>query len=1002
MIRAVALFLTVLTGFSGLVYEVTWQKYLATLLGSNSEASAAVLGLFLGGLSVGYSLFGAVTRRVVEQAAAAARPPRLLMLYGAIEFSIGLFVLAFPWLFGLIHELSFAIPHGSAGVGFAIDVALAALLIGPPAILMGGTIPILTQALAHDLEDATRFHAFVYAFNTAGAFAGALAAGFYLVPLLGLRSVMLSMGLVNLAAGSIFVLLGLRGREVTSLSQPQVEQAPAIEGLRSYALVALLTGFALMTIQTAVIRLASIAFGSTQFTFSMVVAVFVLSIALGSFLVSAFSRIPTRIIVLNQWGLALLFVLLYARISEAPYWAHVIRTLFRDTDAAFTAYYAVGFAALMAAIGLPVMLSGAVLPLLFHHMRRQVAHLGNLAGYLYSWNTVGSLLGALVGGYALFFWLDLDQSYRVACAALIAAAVILTVRAYAWPTWASAALVPLCLLLALLPSWNPAMMTADMVRQREPRPLVYAGAEAYFAGLEEASPVKKKIIAHTDDPTTSVVIEELVYPDGTTTRSLITDGKGDGETRSSYVDYAMLAALPAMFADNAERAFLVGWGIGITASELASFPTMKEVDVAEISSGVLGFAPLFDFANRDASRNPKIHVVQGDAYRALMRSEGGYDVIVSQPSHVWVAGVEMLFSREFLEAAKSKLSPGGVHCQWLQGYEIGDEAVEVVLQTYRSVFDDVAIWHTAAKTLVLLGFNNPRWSSDHFRLAEQFGNPGFKATLKRAGIESFPALLAHELLPAGVIEILELDAPVHTLFQPRLNDIAGRGFFVGKTGWLPFTGYGEAARVARERSILQGYKMRFGGRLPDDERVQLVREACRPFGENCDVFVAEWMSEKSDSAVWADVLARMSSVAQPPGAARYEELSELFVGSAAGTGVPVSPDRSERAARDYVELFHHGAAFDPDALTAIWGRCSESIPTREMCIENVQRDAAAPRSGAVFESLVGQCMEVRIVGERCQEGVDWARRLVVDGEYVPVEQGLPESTRIRRMREPAK
>jgi spermidine synthase len=137
------------------------------------------------------------------------------MLYGAIEFSIGLFVLAFPWLFGFVLELSFAIPHGPAGVGFAIDVALAALLIGPPAILMGGTIPILTQALARDLEDATRFHAFVYAFNTAGAFVGALAAGFYLVPVLGLRSVMLWMGLINLVAGSIFVLLGMRGRNVT-------------------------------------------------------------------------------------------------------------------------------------------------------------------------------------------------------------------------------------------------------------------------------------------------------------------------------------------------------------------------------------------------------------------------------------------------------------------------------------------------------------------------------------------------------------------------------------------------------------------------------------------------------------------------------------------------------------------------------------------------------------------------------------------------------------------
>ncbi|HEM46803.1 MAG TPA: hypothetical protein ENO23_07130, partial [Alphaproteobacteria bacterium] len=373
MVRTVSILLTALTGFSGLVYEIAWQKYLATLLGSHSEASAAVLGLFLGGLSVGYSLFGAVTRRMVERAARASRPPKLLLLYGAIELSIGLFVIAFPWLFRLVQALSFAIPHGPAGIGFAIDVLLSALLVGPPAVLMGGTIPILTQALSRSLDDATRFHAFVYAFNTAGAFVGALAAGFFLVPRLGLQAAMVAMGVVNLAAGSTFVLLGWRGRDVAPLIV-QLDDAPTprISGFRSFATVAALTGFAMMTIQTAVIRLASTAFGSSQFTFSMVVAVFVLSIAIGSFCVSAFSRIPTRVVVVNQWGLAFLFLLLYPLLGDAPYWVHALRTVFRDTDAAFWAFYASGFLGLVAVLGLPVMLSGASLPLLFHHTRREV------------------------------------------------------------------------------------------------------------------------------------------------------------------------------------------------------------------------------------------------------------------------------------------------------------------------------------------------------------------------------------------------------------------------------------------------------------------------------------------------------------------------------------------------------------------------------------------------------------------------------------------------------
>src|SRR5262245_25418294 len=152
-VRAAALALTAHTGFAGLVYEVAWQRYLATLLGAHSESTAAVLAIFLGGLSAGYWLFGAVTKTLVSLARAAGRPPPLLSCYGAVEAAIGVYALSFPWLFRGAQEVSLWLPGGGGLLAFASDVALAAALIGPPAVLMGGTIPILTQALARSLED---------------------------------------------------------------------------------------------------------------------------------------------------------------------------------------------------------------------------------------------------------------------------------------------------------------------------------------------------------------------------------------------------------------------------------------------------------------------------------------------------------------------------------------------------------------------------------------------------------------------------------------------------------------------------------------------------------------------------------------------------------------------------------------------------------------------------------------------------------------------------------
>jgi MFS family permease len=243
--------LTLLTGFTGLVYEVAWQKYLATLLGSHGEATAAVLAIFLGGLSVGYALFGRITRVRVSRARETEGRARLLLLYGGVEIGIGIFVLVFPSLFGVARALSLAMPDVGAGAGFAFDVLLSALLIGPPTVLMGGTIPILTLGLAGSREASTRVHAWIYGANTAGAFAGALCSAFFLIPALGLDGVLYTLGSLNIMAGIVFGLLDRAGERVEPTYDETCDE-PIVRPVQlgGYASVALLAGFAMMALQT--------------------------------------------------------------------------------------------------------------------------------------------------------------------------------------------------------------------------------------------------------------------------------------------------------------------------------------------------------------------------------------------------------------------------------------------------------------------------------------------------------------------------------------------------------------------------------------------------------------------------------------------------------------------------------------------------------------------------------------------------------------------------------
>jgi spermidine synthase len=979
MSRAVALLLTALTGFSGLVYEVGWQKYLATLLGSHSEATATVLAIFLGGLSLGYQVFGRITRRLVERAAQKRSPPRLLLFYGGLEAGIGVYVLLFPTLFESVRALSYAFPHGVSGLGFAVDVALSAVLIGPPSILMGGTIPVLTQALARSLADATRFHAFVYAFNTFGAFVGALAAGFYLVPQLGLVQVMYAMGAINLFAGANFALLGARGRSVIDLHESPGDGTQRVAGFAYYAVVAMLVGFAMMALQTTVIRVAGLSFGSSQFTFSIVVAVFVVCIALGSFAVSALAQIRPTYLIWNQWALALLLLALYPVLARAPYFAQRLRAIFRDDESAFYPYQALCFLSVLVLIGPPVLLSGASLPLLFHHLRREAGHLGDLAGKLYSWNTVGSLLGALLGGYVLFFWLDLHHIYRISVAALLVAAAILSVRVGSLDAVRAGGIALFFTgIVAVLPSWDPSVLTLGLFRERQPLAAKYSGIDG-ARRLADRLGAHARLVFYDDDPTTTVSVRVHTYVDGSESLSIATGGKIDGDTQWDNQTMRLVAALPAMMADQLERAFVIGYGTGLTVGELASYPSMREVVVAEISRGVIRAAPLFDRASRGASVDSKVRIVNSDAYRALIHSGGQFDVIVSEPSNPWVTGVEMLFSREFLEAAKSRLSPGGVHAQWIHQYEIDDQSLALVLRTYASVFDHVAVWTSYSADLILLGFRNAASGMDHYRLRQRAGDAPFAASLARSGIRSFAALLAHELLPLGVVNAAKLDGPVHTLLHPRLNDMAGRAFFRDAAANLPFTGVGEAAQVGERHSMLRGYVASLGGRLPEEEHAELVAEACRYRRKTCQVLLADWQRQDPESpALHRAIASAESFVAADQRPTRLEEIALLFPGEAHASNGATTPQFARRIDEIFTSFYHHATPFDPEKVLGVWSRCRDEAVTVHTCAADLERarEQSPLEDDEALMKRLPACGNTEVIGQVCQDGMSRVQRLL--------------------------
>jgi spermidine synthase len=925
MARSVALFLTVLTGFSGLVYQVAWQKVLASLLGSHSEATAAVLALFLGGLSLGYALFGRLSRTLSTRAGGGDRPPGLLPVYGAVEAAIGALALVFPWLFAGLSRLALALPATAPAVSFGFDVALAALLVLPPTILMGGTIPLLTQALSRDVADATRLHSLVYAFNTAGAFAGALAAGFWLVPWLGLDTTIRCMGVVNLAAGIGFVALR---RFETAWRPEAATEAPRIHGLATWCSVALLAGFAMMTLQTAANRIGALALGASHFTFAMVVATFVACIALGSFAVAAAPRIRPAWLPASQWALVAVLLVLYPMIDDAPFWAHRLRLHAQIAELGFGAFQRNVFFALFAVALVPLALSGALLPLLFHQLRREAGDLGGVAGRIYAWNTLGSWLGALLGGYWLLFWLDLDGLWRVAILALAAGAALATPRAgLAGRPAAAAAFAGAVAIAALQPAWEPQRLSAGLFRSRLDPSHFADGPDAYF-GSAASHWIGDHVLFYTDDPSTTVSVTDF---EAKNSRSILVNGKVDGNIPGDNLTAGLAGLLPALFAERAERAFVIGWGTGFTVGELAALGSMREVVVAEISPGVLEAAPFFESHTRGARSSPKVRVLREDAYRSLLRDPARYDVIVSEPSNPWVTGIENLYTLEFLRAARDRLSPGGVYAQWFHLYETDTESVELVLRTYRAAFDQVGVWFGAGSDLILLGFADARTELDLAELGRRWQQPDFNAQLTALTVTSFPRLLAHEVLPLGVVHALPLDGELHTLMHPALSHLAARAFYRKAEGTVPPGVERAAAEHGARHSLVRGWRARQGGPLPTEDRLELLRETCELSRTRCSTLFAQWLHEEPDSPVLAERLARARTDPRLAEALAPEILSGLtaLYGRDATVGHEASHAVALDVARVFARFYDHAAPFEAEALRSIWRRCAQTDPRCE-------------------------------------------------------------------------
>jgi spermidine synthase len=754
---ALLLLLMAASGCAALIYEIVWLQLLQLVIGSSAISLGLLLAAYMGGLCAGSALLARI-----------ARPNRNpLRVYAALEAGVGL--LALTVLFGIpvVGRLYTMGPSGLIARGL---VAAACLL--PPTLLMGASLPAVARWVGTSPKGVSRM-GFLYSANIAGAVAGCLIAGFYLLRVHDMAiATYVAVAIDAVVALGAFLIANIRRYE-TSLQDGDRRGAITLpRATLVYAAIAL-SGLTALGAEVVWTRLLSLLLGPTVYTFSIILAVFLLGLWGGS---SAGSSLARRT-VQPRLALAACQILLavaltwtgYTMAHSLPFWP-VDPWLSLDPWFNFELDLARATWAILPA----TLLWGASFPLALASVAAPGEDAARVAGKIYATNTAGSIIGAL--GFSL--WLipavGSRQSQRILVVVAVLAAVTAgaSVLEFAKRKARFGAAVAAALLLGL----GLAATIKDVPWQviaygRRMAPIVRA-----FDLYDRTNPTK--VLFRGEGVNSSVLIAERAGQ-----RHFYVSGKAEAST--AILDMRlerMMGHVPALIHPSPRSALVVGFGAGVTAGSLTRYPELQNLVICELEPFIPpASTEYFGKENYGVLHDPRTRMVYDDARHYIFTTREKFDVITTDPIHPWVKGTSVLYSKEYYELVKQHLNPGGKVAQWLPIYDSDPETIRTELATFFAVFPQGTIWSNNLNgdgfDLVLLGQAQPGLidvDALQARLDQQSYAPVL-ASISEVGFHSAVELLATYAGRAQDLRPMLAGAQVNEDLNMRLQYIAGLG-----------------------------------------------------------------------------------------------------------------------------------------------------------------------------------------------------------------------------------
>ena len=653
------------SGASALVYQVLWLRKLGLVFGVTVYAASTVWASFMFGLAVGSLFAGRIADRL-------RRP---LVWFGAAEALIGLSAVATPfaltWLQGFYASIHPSLPHGFAAVTFArFLMALVVLLV--PTVLMGATLPLVVKSSYSRASDLGQRMGLLYATNTVGAIAGTLFSGLYLIPAYGIGTAFVVAAAVNLAVAAIAIVAGFALPPVL-VGTREIEPARDGDGLRvtpvrrAVLWVFAFSGFMSLALEVIWFRVLVLLVRPTVYGFAMMLAVLLLGIGLGSYLVSALLKRERRwILLLSLIELALAVVAVLS-IQMLAYHPTMVAWATPIIARVFPEYLAFSIVASILSILPSALLLGVAFPIGLRvwtgTSEGTSARAGRRLGVFYSLNLAGSIVGSLAAGFLLLPALGSRASLILVSAVALGSGLVLLRFAE------SAARTRI-----VLGGVFAAAFLASAVTITDPFDM--------FLKLRYA---RHKVLWREEGVQATVSINK--DPSGMLVMTL--EGNHQADDAPGMIDtHRRIGHLPMAIHPDPREALVIGLGGGATAGAVAMH-TGAQVDVVELSEAVVRGARYFTHVNNDVLHRPNVRMHVDDGRNYLLLTSKKYDVITADlilPIH---AGSGNLYSAEYFTLVRNALEEDGLALQWVWGT---DAEYKTIMRTFLSVFPETTLW----------------------------------------------------------------------------------------------------------------------------------------------------------------------------------------------------------------------------------------------------------------------------------------------------------------------